>query len=79
MNSATDGIFLLGSDALLVSAIPSGRFTQARSMVMLAGRVLGKQEIKLPILGPTLVPHLSFVGTVFCQKQGCADYVINLR
>ena len=46
---------------------------------MLAGRVLGKQEIKLPILGPTLVPHLSFVGSAFCQKQNCLDYAIYLK
>lgn len=78
MNSATEGLFSASefSDALLVSAIPPGRFTQARSMVMLAGRVVGKQEIKLPVLGPTLVPHLSFVGSAFCQKQNCADYSI---
>lgn len=81
MNSATEGVFSATefNDVLLVSALPPGRFTQARSMVMLAGRVMGKQEIKLPVLGPTLVPHLSFVGSAFCQKQNCADYSINLR
>lgn len=81
MNSATDGLFSSSgpTDALLVSAIPSGKFTQSNVMTMLAARVLGKQEIKLPILGPTLVPHLSFVGSAFCQKQRCADYAINLK
>ena len=47
MNSATEGVFS-GSElgeVLLVSAIPPARFTQANSMVMLAGRVMGKQEI----------------------------------
>jgi hypothetical protein len=81
MNSATEAFFSATefTDALLVSGIPSARFTQARSMVMLAGRVLGKQEMKLPLLGPTLVPHLSFVGSAFCRKQHCADYEINIR
>jgi hypothetical protein len=81
MNSATEGLFSGSefSDALLVSAIPTARFTQPRSMVMLAGRVVGKQEVKLPLLGPTLVPHISFVGSAFCQKQNCLDYVINLK
>jgi hypothetical protein len=81
MNSASEGLFGGGefSDALLVSGVPSARFTQANSMVMLAGRVIGKQEVKLPLLGPTMVPHLSFVGSAFCQQQRCADYNINLR
>jgi len=81
MNSATEGLFSGSefSDVLLVSGAPSARFTQPRSMVMLAGRVVGKQEVKLPLLGPTLVPHLSFVGSAFCQKQNCLDYAINLK
>jgi len=80
MNSSTEGLFSGSgfSDALLVSAVPPARFTQPRVMVMLAGRVVGKQEVKLPMLGSTLVPHLSFVESAFCQKQNCLDYSINL-
>jgi hypothetical protein len=48
-------------------------------MVMLAGRVSGNIEIKLQVLGSTLVPHLSFVGSAFCQQQGCSEYAINLK
>jgi hypothetical protein len=80
MNSATEGLFGGNDlDALLVSAIPPGKFTQANSMVMLAGRVVGKQEVKLPLVGSTMVPHLSFVGSAFCREQGCSEYHINLK
>lgn len=81
MNSATQALFSSNNDNSLfvVSAIPKARFTQQRSEVMLAGRVLGKVEIKLPGLGPTLLPHLSFVGSAFCQQQYCSEYAIRLK
>ena len=76
MNSATQGLFSSQDKQYVVSAIPTGKFTQQNSMVMLAGRVLGNIEVKLPVLGPTLVPNLSFVGSAFCQQQGCSEYSI---
>jgi hypothetical protein len=76
MNSATQGLFSSGDKQFVVSAIPAGKFTQQNSMVILAGRVLGNVEVKLPVLGPTLVPNLSFVGSAFCQQQGCSEYSI---
>jgi hypothetical protein len=79
MNSATQGVFSSRDKAFVVSGIPTARFTQQGGMVMLAARVLGNIEIKLPVLGPTLVPHLSFVGSAFCQQPGCSEYAINLR
>jgi hypothetical protein len=79
MNSATQGLFSSNDKPFVVSAIPNAKFTQQRSVVMLAGRVLGNIEIKLPVLGSTLVPHLSFVGSTFCQQQGCSEYAINPR
>lgn len=79
MNSATQGLFSSNDKTFVVSAIPTARFTQQRSTVMLAGRVLGNIEIKLPVLGPTLVPHLSFVGSAFCQQPGCSEYAFNVR
>ena len=79
MNSATSGLFSVRDKNFVVSAIPTAKFTQEGSMVMLACRVLGNIEIKLPVLGPTLVPHLSFVGSVFCQQQGGRDYDFNLK
>ena len=81
MNTATVGLFSSSGlpGALLVSAIPSAKFTKANSMVMLAGRVVGKQEIKLPVLGIVSAPHLSYVGSAFSQKRNCADYSINVK
>jgi hypothetical protein len=79
MISATQGLFSSQDKRFVVSGIPTARFTQTGSIVMLAGRVVGNIEIKVPILGPTLVPHLSFVGSAFCQQQGCSEYAINLR
>lgn len=79
MNSATQGLFSSQDKRFVVSGIPTARFTQQRSMVMLAGRVLGNIEIRLPVLGPTLVPQLSFVGSAFCQQQGCSEYAIRLK
>src|ERR1019366_808253 len=79
MNSATEGLFSVQDKSFVVSAIPAAKFTLPTSMVMLAGRVLGNIEIKLPVLGPTLVPHLSFVGSAFCQERGGSDYDINLK
>lgn len=76
MTSATQGIFSAQDKTFVVSGIPMGRFTQQGSMVMVAGRVLGNTEIKLPILGPTLVPNVAFVGSAFCQQFRCADYPI---
>jgi hypothetical protein len=59
MNSATQGIFSARGHRFVVSGISTSRFTRSGSMVVLAGRVLGNIEVKP---GPTLVPHLSFVG-----------------
>src|SRR5262249_47541335 len=79
MNSATEGLFFesAGLHSLVVSDIPSGKFTQSGAVSVLAGRVVGKKEIKLPLLGPTLVPQLSYVGSSLCQKPNCAEYAIN--
>ena len=79
MNSATAGLFSVRDKSFVVSAIPTAKFTQEGIMVMLAGKVLGNIEIKLPLLGPTLVPHLSFVGSAFCQEHGGRDYDFNLK
>jgi hypothetical protein len=73
MISPNEGLFSGSGASLLVSAVPSGRFTEGRSAVVLAGRVLGNREVKLPLVGATLVPHLSFVGSDSCE-HGCGDY-----
>ena len=70
MTSEIQGTFSSNDKTFVVSGIPTARFTQRRSFVILAVRVLGNIEV-----GSTLVPHLSFVGSAFCQEQGCRDYI----
>jgi hypothetical protein len=81
MDSPTEGFFSADRDSVLifVSATPSARFTKPKSPLILAARVLGKREVKLPLLGATSVPHLSFVGSAFCQKPDCSDYSISVK
>lgn len=79
MISPTEAFFSASGTPLVVSSLPSGRFTQARSIVMLAGKVLGNREIKLPLLGATLAPHIAYVGSAFCQQQRCSDYAIVVK
>lgn len=80
MVSATEAIFSGASGTpLFVSSIPSGKFTQARSMVMLAGKVLGNKEVRLPLLGATPAPHMAYVGSAFCQQQNCSDYKVVVK
>jgi hypothetical protein len=59
MNSPTQAVFSAGGHRFVVSGVSTARFTRSGSLVVLAGRVLGNIEVKP---GPTLVPHLSFVG-----------------
>jgi hypothetical protein len=75
MNSATQGVFS-SYGRVVVSGIPTARFTRPGSLVILAGRVLGNIEARP---GSGLVPHLSFVGSAFCRQPGCGDYAFNLK
>jgi len=75
MLTSTQGIFA-GSgfmEAIVVSDIPKGLFTSAGTVVIIAGRVLGKTEIKNPLGGTISVPHLKFVGVHFCKYISCGD------
>ena len=68
MESATSGIFIGGGDfapTIVVSNIPKGLFTASETRVILAGKVLGNIELKLPLLGIMQVPHLKFVDVYF--------------
>ncbi len=70
MSSATDGLFAIGSNPIVVSDIPSGAFT-SRRWVILAGTVLGKREVQLPLLGKVAVPHLKYVNVLPCSDEKC--------
>jgi len=75
MLSATQGVFVGGFvGAIVVSDVPRGLFTSEASVV-LAGRVLGNIETKLPLLGTTMVPHLKFVGVHICKYGDCRDII----
>jgi hypothetical protein len=79
MVSPTQGYFL-GADSksgdfdlIVVSDIPKGLFT-SKTLVILACRVLGKTEVKVPLFGGTAsAPHLKFVGVYICKDWGCKD------
>lgn len=78
MQTATQGNFFVdvGNGAFfVVSDIPKGMFKEAVSIIVLAGRVLGKIELQLPLLGLMQVPHLKFVGVHFCQDKNCNDII----
>lgn len=78
MTSEDTGLFSDGSNLVLVSGIPRdirARFT-ARYYVILAGRVLGKTEVRVPLLGAMSAPYLKFVGVHFCGDQQCSDLII---
>lgn len=67
MLTPTQGIF----DGFVVSNIPKGLFTARGTDVVLAGRVIGKTEVKMGL--EMSVPHLKFVGVHFCKNYDCSD------
>ena len=71
MLSKDRGLFGV-QEPILVTEIPPGRFAR-RAEILLAGRVMGKENVKLPFLGDVLVPHLGFVDTYICIEAGCED------
>lgn len=78
MQTATQGIFAdligMGSQLYVVSDIPKGMFKESGTLV-LAGKVLGKTELQVPLLGLMRVPHLKFVGIHYCQDYDCNDII----
>lgn len=75
MQTATQGIFEKNGEPFVVSDIPKGMFRVGGQVVVLAGKVLGNIEVKLPVLGLIQVPHLKFVGIHFCQDKKCSDII----
>ncbi len=67
------GVFSSGECGFSVSSIPSGTFGTRRWYVLIAGKVLGQTEVKVPLLGAIQVPHLRFVGVHICQEEKCTD------
>jgi hypothetical protein len=70
------GLFAMGEILeckIVVSGIPPSIFSTRLMYVLMAGRVIGRTEVKSP-LGPLSLPHLSFVGVEFCRKEKCAEF-----
>ena len=80
MLSATEGLFkwrgtTINSTLFVVSGIPKGLFT-APGECVIAGKVTGRTEVPLPLLGIRSVPRLSFVGAYTCKRSNCADIAL---
>lgn len=75
METATQGIFNNSNEPFTVTDIPKGMFRKSGTIVVLAGRVLGKTELQIPLLGLMQVPHLKFVGVHFCKDWRCSDII----
>lgn len=75
MQTATQGIFGVDNAPVIVSDIPKGLFKEGGLIVVLAGRVLGKTELQVPLFGLIQVPYLKFVGVHFCQEYNCKDII----
>ena len=76
MITATKGIFKADGKHFVVSDIPKGLF-KSKERVVLAGRVLGKTEIKMGL--SLLVPHLKYAKVHFCKDWQCSDIIPNLK
>jgi len=70
MSSATDGLFMVGGSPVFVTDIPIGMFT-SKHWMLLAGTVVGKKEIQLPMAGKMAVTHLKYAGSLNCADQEC--------
>ena len=73
MLSATDGLFRESfSNFYVVSNMPKGLLTSS-GRVVVAGKVIGKTEVNLPLLGRTSTVRLKFVDLYICRDRNCAD------
>lgn len=75
METAIQGILSSKGKFFVVSNIPNGLFKTGGQSVVIAGKVLGKTETKLPLVGTIQVPHLKFVGVHFCEEYDCNDII----
>ncbi len=74
MISRNQAIFRVGGSYIAVSNFPSTQFS-GTAFTLLAGRVLGRTNIQLPVLGMTSVPHLSYIGVHVCPDAQCSDVI----
>lgn len=72
MLSRDVALFSDGSQFVAVSKVPVDQFTR-QGWFFIAGRVMGKTEVKLPLIGATQVPQLQFTSALECQEPRCKD------
>lgn len=56
--------------------VPKTTFARPQE-VLIAGKVIGNTEVKLPVVGPTLLPSLKFSGVYTCQQNKCRELFLN--
>lgn len=74
MMTSTQGVFEASEEHFVVSNIPKGLFTSKGTRVLIAGRVIGKTEVKMGLV--MTVPHLKFIGVHHCKDWSCSDIIV---
>ena len=74
MQARDTALMMTAGEPIVVSRIPVGTFT-TRAAIVVAGRVEGKVETRLPMLGIVSVPHLRFEGLHMCRDERCSEIV----
>ena len=72
MLTADSALFTAAGNPLLLTGIPTAAFVTPGT-ALIAVRVLGTEQVRLPLLGETTVPHLDFVGAHICVLARCAE------
>ncbi len=79
MISSNEGLFTLDAQRgiksdnyAIVTDIPTDQFSSP-SHVIIAGQVIGKKFIKVPLFGEINVPHLKFRGAFSCPLDNCQE------
>jgi hypothetical protein len=72
MSGPDTGLFAIGGKPMVVSGIPLGTLKRP-TVVLLAGSVIGKDQIDTPFGGKLMAPHLKFVQAHICQDDQCED------
>jgi hypothetical protein len=71
MLSEKDGLFFRG-EPFIVSDLPIERFTGEKE-VFLAGKVMGKKMVKMPMMGEINLLYLIYVDAFICKDQNCSE------
>jgi hypothetical protein len=80
MTSETKAVFDERGRWIVVSGVPTGRFTarDKNYSSFVVGKVLGASELKSPLGGADSYPHISYLGSGVCG-QACYERVVRRR